>query len=114
MRPMRTVSACACARVQSKLNAAAAAADVFSSVLREVGIVSLPLHYYFVRDWFLQFLGQVFGECGRKSTGGHLSCPVHGCRSHWPGWPRAARLPTKVYAVIAAAGAQPPYRSSKL
>src|SRR6186713_3158897 len=38
--PIRTVSAWACARVQSRLNAAAAAAEVFSSVLREVGIVS--------------------------------------------------------------------------
>src|SRR5947207_8637313 len=48
---MRTVSACACARVQSRLNAAAAAAEVFSSVLREVGIVSSPLNY----DRFFQF-----------------------------------------------------------
>src|SRR6267142_3477799 len=39
---MRTVSACAWARVQSRLNAAAAAAEFLSSVLREVGIVSSP------------------------------------------------------------------------
>src|SRR5437763_11097645 len=45
---MRTVSACACARVQSRLNAAAAAAEVFSSVLREVGTVSSLALYLFV------------------------------------------------------------------
>src|SRR3979409_2221128 len=42
MVPIRTVSACAWARVQSRLNTAAAAAEVFSSVLREVGMVILP------------------------------------------------------------------------
>src|SRR6185295_1123554 len=48
---MRTVSACACARVQSRLKAAAAAAEVFSSVLREVGIASSPEPSF--SDWLL-------------------------------------------------------------
>src|SRR5712671_8205065 len=39
---MRTVSACALARVQSRLNTAAEAAEFLSSVLREVAIVSSP------------------------------------------------------------------------
>src|SRR4051794_19506162 len=37
---MRKFSACAWARVQSRLSAAAAAAELFSSCLREVGILS--------------------------------------------------------------------------
>src|SRR5262245_42717992 len=37
---MRTVSACACARVQSRLSAAVAAAELLSSVRREIGIGS--------------------------------------------------------------------------
>src|SRR5262249_39969909 len=40
--PMRTVSASACARLQSSDNAAAAAAVPFSRVLRDVGITFLP------------------------------------------------------------------------
>src|SRR5262249_34854268 len=48
---MRTVSACACARVQSRLNTAVAAAEPFSSGLREVGIALLrggsSFHYRF-------------------------------------------------------------------
>src|SRR5947207_14559949 len=39
---MRTVSACACARVQSRLSTAAVAAEFFNSVLREVGMAFLP------------------------------------------------------------------------
>src|SRR5579871_118560 len=42
MTPRRTVSASAVARLQSRLKTAAAAAEPFSSVLREAGIVSLP------------------------------------------------------------------------
>src|ERR1700676_2042827 len=45
--PMRTVSASARARVQSRLNTAAAAAEFLSSLLREVGIVSSPLNRRF-------------------------------------------------------------------
>src|SRR6478735_4721012 len=37
---MRKFSACAWARVQSRLSAAAAAAELFSNCLREVGILS--------------------------------------------------------------------------
>src|SRR5258706_12361888 len=40
--PMRTISAAARARVQSRLSTAAAAAVFFSSALREVGIAFLP------------------------------------------------------------------------
>src|SRR5262245_61050877 len=40
MTPMRTVSACAWARVQSRLSAAVAAAELLSSVRREIGIGS--------------------------------------------------------------------------
>src|SRR5215468_10653702 len=40
MVPMRMVSPCACARVQSRLTTAAAAAVPFSSDLREVGMTS--------------------------------------------------------------------------
>src|SRR3979409_1413181 len=39
---MRRVSACARARVQSRLSTAAAPAALFSNVLREVGIAFLP------------------------------------------------------------------------
>ena len=52
--PRVCVSACACARVQSRLNAAAAAAEFFSSVLRDVGIVSsltLNLFVFFVTKY---------------------------------------------------------------
>jgi hypothetical protein len=42
MTPIRTVSPSACARVQSRLATAAAAAAPFSSVLREVGMAFLP------------------------------------------------------------------------
>src|SRR5450432_1778331 len=70
---MRTVSACACARVQSRLNTAAAAAEFLSSLLREVDIVSSPLNRRF-RPAFLPF-GQVFGECVEKST---RAWPRHG------------------------------------
>ncbi len=45
--PMRSVSASARARVQSRLNTVAAAAEFLSSVLREVGIVSSPLNRRF-------------------------------------------------------------------
>src|SRR5260370_23913227 len=43
--PMRTISAAARARVQSRLSTAAAAAGFFSSALREVGIAFLPETY---------------------------------------------------------------------
>ena len=42
MTPMRTVSACALAWRQSKVIAAVAAAEFFSSDLREIIIASLP------------------------------------------------------------------------
>jgi len=42
MTPMRTVSACALARRQSRVIAAVTAAEFFSSDLREIFIVSLP------------------------------------------------------------------------
>src|SRR5689334_3348001 len=44
---MRTVSACACARVQSRLSAAVAAAELLSSVRREIGMKILPSLYCF-------------------------------------------------------------------
>src|SRR4029078_2178439 len=63
---MRTVSACACARVQSKLNAAAAAAEFLSSVLREVVILSSPPKRR--SDWLFLLPAQVFRERFGKST----------------------------------------------
>src|SRR4029077_14204027 len=63
---MRTVSACACARVQSRLSAAAAAAEFLSSVLREVVILSSPTKRR--SDWLFLLLGQVFRERFGKST----------------------------------------------
>src|SRR6185436_2307196 len=71
---MRTVSAWACARVQSRLNAAAAAAEVFSSVLREVGIVSLPLNYYCRRDRFFQFSAKYLENTAGSQPARAMAC----------------------------------------
>src|SRR5216683_757882 len=60
---MRTVSACALARVQSRLNTAAAAAEVLSSVLREVGIVSSRT---VVSGWLFLPFGRVSWGIRRK------------------------------------------------
>src|SRR6202035_3985691 len=65
---MRTVSACACARVQSRLSTAAVAAAFFSSVRREVGMAFLPetVSSFLRRSFF--FTWQVFKGCAGKST----------------------------------------------
>src|SRR6266568_1791378 len=60
---MRNVSACALARVQSRLNAAAAAAEFLSSVLREVGIV---FSRTVVSGWLFLPFGQVSWRIRRK------------------------------------------------
>src|SRR5208283_2927017 len=65
---MRTVSASARARVQSRLSTAAAALP-FSSVLREVGMAFLPTEPSLLR-LVLLFFFEVFGGYGGKSTRG--------------------------------------------
>src|SRR5579871_4161611 len=56
MVPMRMVSACACARDQSRLRTAAVAAEFFSSVLREVAMAIPPevTSFYDCRFCFLE------------------------------------------------------------
>src|ERR1700741_2049232 len=67
MVPMRTVSASARARDQSRLSTAAAALPL-SSVLREVGMAFLPIVTR-VFGGLLLFFFEVFGGYGGKSIG---------------------------------------------
>jgi hypothetical protein len=76
---MRTVSACACARVQSKVSAAAAAAEFFSSVLREVGMVFSPVHRRFRRVFllFIQVCVKGFEKKGKSDSSiARSRCPL--------------------------------------
>ena len=63
--PMRSVSASARARFQSRLKTAVAAAEFFSSALREVGIVLLPTELSFSQPAVFCFGRKYLGD-GRK------------------------------------------------
>src|SRR5437868_5972455 len=63
---MRKFSACAWALVQSRLSAAAAAAELFSSCLREVGILSSLKNRFMI--WSCYFFSKYGERGGRKST----------------------------------------------
>src|SRR6476469_1223674 len=70
---MRKFSACAWARVQSRLSAAAAAAVLFSSCLREVGILSsLKTRLLIGLVIFLRIMGSgtMESQHGERSIGG--------------------------------------------
>src|SRR6266581_7833550 len=74
---MRRGSASARARVQSRLNVAAAAAEVFSSVLREVGMAFPPKSWF--HDCFFLLFGQVFrGYLGMSTRSAPIGPATNG------------------------------------
>src|SRR5262245_59935215 len=70
---MRTVSACAWARVQSRLSAAVAAAELLSSVRREIGIGSSHRRLFFAGKYSKEARESQHGAMARglaKGLGG--------------------------------------------